>query len=85
MRAQRDPIGSAAGERVNQIRYEALDAYLVWIETAKSNGECSAQISIGIATAYFEAQSGRVRQRQEKVNDSGAMMSPKSWLNLWLK
>jgi hypothetical protein len=69
MRAQRGTIGSAAGERVNQFRYEALDAYLVWIETAKSNWECSAQIPIGIATAYFEAQSGIVRQMQEKVND----------------
>jgi AcrR family transcriptional regulator len=36
MRAQRDSLGSATGERVDQLRDEVLDAYMVWIETAKS-------------------------------------------------
>ena len=71
MRAQRDSLGSATGERVDQLRDEVLDAYMVWIETAKSKRECSAQIPTDAAALYFDAQNGgAMRMQKEGVNNA---------------
>lgn len=71
MRAQRGNLGSATGERVDLLREEVLDAYMVWIETAKSRGECSAQIPTDAAALYFDAQNGgAMRMQKERVDNA---------------
>ena len=69
MRAQRDSLGSATSERVDQLRDEVLDTYMVWIETAKSKGECSAQIPTDAAAVYFDAQNGGAMRMQKEGVD----------------
>jgi AcrR family transcriptional regulator len=73
MRAQRDSLGSATGERVDQLRDEVLDAYMVWIETAKSKGECSAQIPADAAALYFDAQNGGAMRMQKEGVDNATI------------
>ena len=73
MRAQRDSLGSATGERVDQLRGEVLDAYMVWIETAKSKGECSAQIPTDAAALYFDAQNGGAMRMQKEGVDNATI------------
>jgi AcrR family transcriptional regulator len=73
MRAQRDSLGSATGERVDQLRGEVLDAYMAWIETAKSKGECSAQIPTDAAALYFDAQNGGAMRMQKEGVDNATI------------
>lgn len=73
MRAQRDSLGSATGERVDQLRDEVLDAYMVWIETAKSKRECSAQIPTDAAALYFDAQNGGAMRMQKEGVDNATI------------
>jgi AcrR family transcriptional regulator len=73
MRAQRDSLGSATGERVDQLRDEVLDTYMVWIETAKSKGECSAQIPTDAAALYFDAQNGGAMRMQKEGVDNATI------------
>jgi AcrR family transcriptional regulator len=73
LRAQRDSLGSATGERVDQLRDEVLDAYMVWIETAKSKGECSAQIPTNAAALYFDAQNGGAMRMQKEGVDKATI------------
>lgn len=73
MRAQRDSLGSATGERVDQLRDEVLDAYMVWIETAKSKGECNAQIPTDAAALYFDAQNGGAMRMQKEGVDNATI------------
>ena len=73
MRAQRDCLGSATGERVDQLRDEVLDAYMVWIETAKSKRECSAQIPTDAAALYFDAQNGGAMRMQKEGVDNATI------------
>jgi AcrR family transcriptional regulator len=73
MRAQRDNLGLATGERVDQLRQEVLDAYMVWIETAKSKGECSAKIPTGAAALYFDAQNGGAMRMQKEGVDNATI------------
>ena len=73
MRAQRDSLGSATGERVDQLRGEVLDAYMVWIETAKSKRECSAQIPTDAAALYFDAQNGGAMRMQKEGVDNATI------------
>lgn len=73
LRAQRDSLGSATGERVDQLRDEVLDAYMVWIETAKSKGECSAQIPTDAAALYFDAQNGGAMRMQKEGVDNATI------------
>ncbi len=71
MRAQRDSLGSATGKRVDRLRQEVLDAYMVWIEAAKSKGECSAKIPTDTAALYFDAQNGgAMRMQKEGVENA---------------
>ena len=73
LRAQRDSLGSATGERVDQLRDEVLDAYMVWIETAKSKGECSAQIPTNAAALFFDAQNGGAMRMQKEGVDKATI------------
>jgi AcrR family transcriptional regulator len=73
MRAQRDSLGLATGERVDQLRDEVLDAYMVWIETAKSKGECSAQIPTDTAALYLDAQNGGAMRMQKEGVDKATI------------
>jgi AcrR family transcriptional regulator len=73
MRAQRDSLGSATGERVDQLRDEVLYAYMVWIETAKSKRECSAQIPTDAAALYFDAQNGGAMRMQKEGVDNATI------------
>jgi len=73
MRAQRGSLGSATGERVDQLRQEVLDAYMVWIETAKSIGECSAKIPTDAAALYFDAQNGGAMRMQKEGVDNATI------------
>ena len=73
MRAQRGSLGSATGERVDQLRQEVLDAYMVWIETAKSKGECSAKIPTDAAALYFDAQNGGAMRMQKEGVDNATI------------
>jgi AcrR family transcriptional regulator len=73
MRAQRDSLGSATGERVDQLRDEVLDAYMVWIENAKSKGECNAQIPTDAAALYFDAQNGGAMRMQKEGVDNATI------------
>ena len=73
MRAQRDSLGSATGERVDQLRQEVLDAYMVWIETAKSKGECGVKIPTDAAALYFDAQNGGAMQMQKEGVDNATI------------
>jgi AcrR family transcriptional regulator len=73
MRAQRDSLGLATGERVDQLRDEVLDAYMVWIETAKSKGECSAQIPTDAAALYLDAQNGGAMRMQKEGVDKATI------------
>jgi len=73
MRAQRSNLGPATGERVDQLRDEVLDAYMVWIETAKSKGECSAQIPTDAAALYFDAQNGGAMRMQKEGVDNATI------------
>ena len=73
MRAQRGSLGSATGERVDQLRDEVLDAYMVWIETAKSKGECKAQIPTDAAALYFDAQNGGAMRMQKEGVDNATI------------
>ena len=73
MRAQRGSLGSATGERVDQLRDEVLDAYMVWIETAKSKGECSTQIPTDAAALYFDAQNGGAMRMQKEGVDNATI------------
>ena len=73
MRAQRGSLGSATGERVDQVRHEVLDAYMAWIETAKSKGECKAQIPTDAAALYFDAQNGGAMQMQKEGVDNATI------------
>ena len=73
MRTQRGNLGSATGERVDLLREEVLDAYMVWIETAKSRGECSAQIPNDAAALYFDAQNGGAMRMQKEGVDNATI------------
>jgi AcrR family transcriptional regulator len=73
MRAQRESLGSATGERVDLLRQEVLDAYMVWIETAKSKGECSAKIPTDAAALYFDAQNGGAMRMQKEGVDNATI------------
>ena len=73
MRTQRGNLGSATGERVDLLREEVLDAYMVWIETAKSRGECSAQIPTDAAALYFDAQNGGAMRMQKEGVDNATI------------
>ena len=73
MRTQRGNLGSTTGERVDLLREEVLDAYMVWIETAKSRGECSAQIPTDAAALYFDAQNGGAMRMQKEGVDNATI------------
>ena len=73
MRAQRDSLGSATGEHVDELRQEVLHAYMAWIETAKSKGECSSQIPTDAAALYFDAQNGGAMRMQKEGVDSATI------------
>jgi hypothetical protein len=73
MRAQRDSLGPATGERVDQLRQEVLHTYMVWIETAKSKGECSAKIPTDAAALYFDAQNGGAMRMQKEGVDNATI------------
>ena len=73
LRTQRGNLGSATGERVDLLREEVLDAYMVWIETAKSRGECSAQIPTDAAALYFDAQNGGAMRMQKEGVDNATI------------
>ncbi len=73
MRAHRGSLGSATGERVDQLRLEVLGAYAGWIETAKSKGECSAKIPTDAAALYFDAQNGGAMRMQKEGVDNATI------------
>jgi hypothetical protein len=73
MRTQRDSLGSVTGERVDQLRQEVLDAYMVWIETAKSKGECVTKIPTDAAALYFDAQNGGAMRMQKEGVDNATI------------
>ena len=72
MRAHHDQLGAATRDRVEQLRQEVLDAYAVWIEKAKSKGECNTTTPTNAAALYFDAQNGGAMrmQREGAANDT---------------
>jgi len=71
MRSHRDSLGPATGEGVDQLRQEVLNAYTVWIDKAKLNGECRAKIASDVAALFFDAQNaGAMRMQTEGVDNA---------------
>jgi AcrR family transcriptional regulator len=73
MRAHHDQLGAATRERVDQMRQEVLDAYAVWIEKAKSKGECNTTTPTYAAALYFDAQNGGAMQVQKEGVDNATI------------
>lgn len=68
MRAQRQRLGPAASEKVEQLRTQFLTGVSAWVDDAKEQGQLAEALSTSIAAHYVDAQhAGAMRMQREGV------------------